>query len=1288
MASGAPRLHPAVRRRLATTRGRAAAWTLGLSALLLGQAVANTELDVNPALTGTPDLSASTTYTQGTTPATTSDLTFQNATYGTTAFTVGSALNIGTFNVLNTTQSFTVGGSQINLFGGTNSVAAANGGSAADLLYIADGGTLAFGNAVGINSGVTAGNLDVAGTASISGGLTGGAASLVLTKTGAGNLTLSNGVNTVTASNFAINAGTVTLTGAVSPGFAGGVLQNVSTITVGGTGATLLLNSTSNDVLGYTAGREALVINSGGTVLNNGAGSRVTLQNTVTMTGGTLGGTSGGDGSGGAFSFDLGSSANAINATSDASGNSALVNVATTLQTNTVLNVTRGTGAADLTFTRAISGYFSNGNTLTKTGNGILLFNVANNYTGTTTISGGTLQLGNGTTNGSVASNSIVNNAALVFANASNQTYAGVISGTGTVTVANASGVQEVLTGTNTYTGTTTINAGAVLQLGANATTGALSPNSAIVNNGTLVLYRSNAVVQGTDFSAAPITGTGGLTQGGNGTTTLNAANTYTGTTLVQGTGALILANGNAIQNSTLNGAVQFDQSVAGNAFTIGGLTGSTNLALANNAATPAGVVLSVGNNNASTTYTGALTGAGSLVKVGTGNLTLSGSTYTGTTTVNGGTLTLSGGNNAGGTLPGTPSITVNSGGTLALASTDALGYTTGKEALIINGTGVVTNTGTNTRDTLQNTVTMVGGTLTGTSAGDSGGLYSFNVTNGGLNATSDATGRAATISAPTVSLQSTSTVFNVTRGSAAPPVDAVVSSVIASFQGGGSLTKTGNGVLQLGGANTFTGGLTARAGTVLLTGSLASQALTLGGGGNGATFNYSPATAGSTQTLSGLTLAGGGNVVSVSAGNTLALGGITRNGVGITVNFNPAGTGAITTSTTNDGTGILGTYATYGSGTGLAYATNASGTVAAYTGGTTLSGTTLNGLSTTTNYNFAGSIAESANNTVNTLRYTGAGGDTVTIPSGNKLTLAGLMNAGGGTLTINGPTASNQGQGIGAGNGTVSELVVTGNTQAIVFNAGIVNNFNSTVGANGAYNNSSVTFATRGTVTLNNQNFYTGATTILSGTVVANATNALATTSGVAVAGGGILSLTANNALATPVAPTTTSTTPGTAGTAAGQVNVTLNGGTLLRNGTGVSLGTGTTVGAGALTLTTTATLDYGTTGVGTLNFNSFVDTNNFLLTVLNFTHPSGTGTGVDGTDDRLIFNEPLTAALLGDISFNGVAATQIALGNGEYEILPITAVPEPSTWVGGLLTLAVLNGKRLRRVWRRSAA
>jgi len=99
------------------------------------------------------------------------------------------------------------------------------------------------------------------------------------------------------------------------------------------------------------------------------------------------------------------------------------------------------------------------------------------------------------------------------------------------------------------YDGTTLINAG-TLQLGNNTTTGSLNPNSPIVNNATLAFNRSNTLTQGTDF-ASVISGSGGIAQVGSGTTTLNVANNYTGTTIIRA-GSLV-AGANA--PVSINGA-------------------------------------------------------------------------------------------------------------------------------------------------------------------------------------------------------------------------------------------------------------------------------------------------------------------------------------------------------------------------------------------------------------------------------------------------------------------------------------------------------------------------------------------------------------------------------------------------------------------------------------------------------------------------------------------------------------------------------------------------------------
>ena len=123
---------------------------------------------------------------------------------------------------------------------------------------------------------------------------------------------------------------------------------------------------------------------------------------------------------------------------------------------------------------------------------------------------------------------------------------------------------------------------------------------------------------------------------------TISGTNTFTGFTAVDG-GSLVLANEWALQNSTYSdstpdGTLVFDSAFT--EFTFGGLAGSTGLALTNEAGVAIDLV--VGNNNSDTIYSGALSEGGSLTKIGTGTLTLTGeNTFSGTTTVTNGTLAL-----------------------------------------------------------------------------------------------------------------------------------------------------------------------------------------------------------------------------------------------------------------------------------------------------------------------------------------------------------------------------------------------------------------------------------------------------------------------------------------------------------------------------------------------------------------------------------------------------------------------------------------------------------------------
>ena len=183
----------------------------------------------------------------------------------------------------------------------------------------------------------------------------------------------------------------------------------------------------------------------------------------------------------------------------------------------------------------------------------------------------------------------------------------------------------------------------------------------------------------------------GGLTKTGANSLTLTASNAFTGDTVVNA-GTLALDNANALSQSTLNynnqgGSVSF-KSIS--SAVLGGLKGGQNLALSN--ASGAAVALNVGGNGQSTTYSGVLSGSGSVTKSGAGTLALSNSsTYSGGSTVTNGVLQV-------GNIHalGTGGLTVN-GGTLDLAgisvSVPAFGGAGGSVTNTASGTSTLTAT-------------------------------------------------------------------------------------------------------------------------------------------------------------------------------------------------------------------------------------------------------------------------------------------------------------------------------------------------------------------------------------------------------------------------------------------------------------------------------------------------------------------------------------------------------------------------------------------------------------------
>ena len=179
---------------------------------------------------------------------------------------------------------------------------------------------------------------------------------------------------------------------------------------------------------------------------------------------------------------------------------------------------------------------------LTQAGPGVVILTGDNSYAGTTRISAGTLQVGNGGTAGSLGTGNVVNHSSLVFNRSDDITVAGAISGTGSLT--QNGGGKITLTGGGTgHAGGTTIASG-TLQIGDGGTGGSLGSGD-VLNDGALIFNRSDSVA-----FVGSIDGSGSLTMLGEGRLVLSGFNTYSGTTSILG--GTLAAYGAALSGTQL----------------------------------------------------------------------------------------------------------------------------------------------------------------------------------------------------------------------------------------------------------------------------------------------------------------------------------------------------------------------------------------------------------------------------------------------------------------------------------------------------------------------------------------------------------------------------------------------------------------------------------------------------------------------------------------------------------------------------------------------------------------
>ena len=191
-------------------------------------------------------------------------------------------------------------------------------------------------------------------------------------------------------------------------------------------------------------------------------------------------------------------------------------------------------GVINFNFTDSttLSAQVSGSGQIAKLGSGTLILTGNNTYSGGTTISAGTLQLGNGGTTGSVTGN-VIDDGILAFDRSDSVTFGGVISGTGSV-VKLGTGTLT-LTGTNTYTGATTVNAGSLIVDGS------------IASAGTTTVNAGSLIVDGSIASAQTLVNAGGLL-GGHGS--LGGSLVNSGIVSPGDSPGTLTVNSNYIQNA------------------------------------------------------------------------------------------------------------------------------------------------------------------------------------------------------------------------------------------------------------------------------------------------------------------------------------------------------------------------------------------------------------------------------------------------------------------------------------------------------------------------------------------------------------------------------------------------------------------------------------------------------------------------------------------------------------------------------------------------------------------
>ncbi len=777
----------------------------------------------------------------------------------------------------------------------------------------------------------------------------------------------------------------------------GGFNQTVAGLASAGTGTLTITNSsaTTNGTLTFSGGTSSF----GGFIKDGSSKTTAMIVSAGTL---TLGGantyTGGTTVSAGTLQIGnataLGGNASAVSVT----GGAVLdLNGTTMTGTNTLtLNGTGVNNGGALINSNATAGTYAG---LIKVGSASSIVAGTGNITisNVGTITGATFGLTlDGSSSGSIAS----------------------IIGTTTGTVTKNGTGTWTLSGANTYTGTTTVNAG-TLVLNPTTVTSNIDLAAAVIT-GTLDLnWASNS--SDSWRLTSPITGSGTLIKDGAGWIDTSGAGVFTnfaGNIIINngilGNGFLNATWTNSTTGVTINSPGLFDLRGNANATILSTLSGTGDVVNSQSSAAN----LTVGANNASSTFGGVIHGNGtgtninasgvaytsasaeagttSLTKIGTGTITLTGvNTFTGRTTVNGGVLQI--GNGTSGSLTGTSALTLG-GGTLSILGKSSgstaqtlasLTLTAGTASSIIltpnGGSGTTLTLTSNTLNTGANSAVnfnYAAGTTNGTltinavvawnpslTSGIIGGGYSVTDTGG--------TGFATVVGSKVVRLTD--------PGSAGLPL------------------TTGSASTNYFNNSTYSTSSTSTAGSLV-------EALTGNVVANTDTIDTTGLTTGANLALGAFTLtltSGGGMAFSGANPYTITgTGGLITSGAAGQMNFNNYNSSTVTISAAilNNSSS---TVAINGTGTLVFSGTNT------YAGGTYLNGGVLS----------VGTIADSGTSNIGTagtlnldggtLLFTGANGtsaravsianpSTINVANGGTLVLTGTGSGGGG-LTVNG---------------------------------------------------------------------------------------------------------------------------------------------------------------------------------------------------------------------------------------------------------------------------------------------